>query len=744
MPTNNFLLGEVSSKFFGRYDIREISQACRSLVNSIVRPQGGAFRRPGTRFITSTALGAVSIGAEVRLIPWVISKTEAYVVMIGTGDDSTSNWPETPINIYRVSTDTWYTGGHVSRLGYSDTWVALTTTQLEELKYAQFADRMVITHPDHQPFIISRLAATKFYWWQLGQLFENYDMGTATPTVAPSNIAAGGGLPGVIVDMASFPFHDNPDSGHTLKVSATSGAGVTLTSNNGLFSSSHVGSRFKLLDTGSGVEGICLVTAVTSSLLATVTIVAGATMGSTATTTFWKESSWSLARGWPRDVVFHQSRLVFAGNTTFPNRIWFSQLDDIFEMRRPSTGANDTDAFSADLATGELNAIQWINSDKTLIVGTAGQEIIVEGTDPNEAISNSNFAAHPETGYGSEYVKPVRIDNALLFVQRTGQKVREFQFNFDENAYKSRDLNRYGDHIGLKAYDYYASVTVPKFIQLAYLSGDNPAICALDNNGVLNFLIRDQESTAIAWCPVKLGGNLGGTEPPKVLSMCVVPSYSSLDDELWLLVKRTVNSSTVYYIERITREFFGTGLAQSSAPNSHFYPYYVDCAINQTLGAPGTVFNGFTRLNGETVHVLADGNYIGTKVVSGNTITLASNATTITAGYTYRSIVSPILPDMGSQIGNSIGAVKRINEVAIRFRRTVAAWFGRTSDAADIEEITFRPASVSLSLPIPLFDGIKRRHFNGEYDRDPQVYILQDSPLPMEVCSFSADGTTYD
>src|SRR5687768_2750407 len=112
LPLNNFLLGEVSSKFYGRYDLKDISQACRSLLNSFVRPQGGAFRRPGTRFVThqgrSRLLGNTpSFHESVKLIPWTINKTESYV-MILVSETSYDDNTKVGINFYRLSDDTVY------------------------------------------------------------------------------------------------------------------------------------------------------------------------------------------------------------------------------------------------------------------------------------------------------------------------------------------------------------------------------------------------------------------------------------------------------------------------------------------------------------------------------------------------------------------------------------------------------------------------------------------------------------
>ncbi len=48
---NNFQAGELSSKMFGRVDVPEYFRGCSRLENVLVLPQGGASKRPGSRFM---------------------------------------------------------------------------------------------------------------------------------------------------------------------------------------------------------------------------------------------------------------------------------------------------------------------------------------------------------------------------------------------------------------------------------------------------------------------------------------------------------------------------------------------------------------------------------------------------------------------------------------------------------------------------------------------------------------------
>ena len=60
----NFTSGELSPKLHSRVDIAKYANGCKTLENMIVNPQGGAFRRGGSKFIADVKTNTT----KVRLI----------------------------------------------------------------------------------------------------------------------------------------------------------------------------------------------------------------------------------------------------------------------------------------------------------------------------------------------------------------------------------------------------------------------------------------------------------------------------------------------------------------------------------------------------------------------------------------------------------------------------------------------------------------------------------------------------
>jgi hypothetical protein len=68
------------------------------------------------------------------------------------------------------------------------------------------------------------------------------------------------------------------------------------------------------------------------------------------------------------------------------------------------------------------------------------------------------------------------------------------------------------------------------------------------------------------------------------------------------------------------------------------------------------------------VQVVADGAYIGTKVVSSGQFTLSNAASVVHAGLAYTSLLETLDPEGGSPAGTSQGKLKRVSEVAARVK----------------------------------------------------------------------------
>jgi hypothetical protein len=138
----NFSAGELSPRLYARVDVGKYNNGCQKLENFIVQRFGGIRKRGGTEYINEVK----DSSKKVRLIPFIFSVTQAYILEFG--------------DLYiRV-----YTNGGVVESGGSPIEVTTPWDQDEiwDLQFVQSADVLYLTHPDYAPRTLSRTSATTF------------------------------------------------------------------------------------------------------------------------------------------------------------------------------------------------------------------------------------------------------------------------------------------------------------------------------------------------------------------------------------------------------------------------------------------------------------------------------------------------------------------------------------------------------------------------------------------------------
>lgn len=211
----NFTAGAFSPLLFSRVELQKYRNGAEVLTNFIVQRYGGIKKRGGTEFIYEVKDSAEA----VRLIPFVFSKTQAYVLEFGS-------------EYIR-----FYTNGGQVQSGGSAVEVA-TPYQEDELfdvQYAQSADVLYLVHPAHAPRKLARLSATSFALAEVefedgpylplnetGTTLTPSDYGSLTP-IMTSNSAPSGTVTSTGSSSTAWQIFDRDAASNGLWGSATAG-----------------------------------------------------------------------------------------------------------------------------------------------------------------------------------------------------------------------------------------------------------------------------------------------------------------------------------------------------------------------------------------------------------------------------------------------------------------------------------------------------------------------------------------
>jgi hypothetical protein len=243
-------------------------------------------------------------------------------------------------------------------------------------------------------------------------------------------------------------------------------------------------------------------------------------------------------------------------------------------------------------------------------------------------------------------------------------------------------------------------------------------------DGDLIGMSYDKEQKVIGWHKHPMTNGI-------VEACCVIPGENQ--DELWLIVQRTINSVVKRYIEVMADFDWGSDLAEDC--------FFVDCGLSYDGVATPTI-TGLAHLEGQTVKVLADGCVQADKTVVSGSITLDTPASKVHAGLYYLPQIETMELEGGAAEGTAQGKQKRIHSADVRFHRTIGAYIGTT--AANMEAIIFRTAADGVGAALPLFSGKKTKSPVGGWKEDTTLIIEQRDPLPMTVLAVMPRYRTED
>lgn len=442
----------------------------------------------------------------------------------------------------------------------------------------------------------------------------------------------------------------------------------------------------------------------------------------TATSIWTLESeTWTATNGYPSVGVFFEDRLFVAGSPAFPETVWASVVSD-YENFTP--GIDDADSIQFSLSSRQVSVIRWLEPKDYLFVGCAGGEWRIGPEDTGEPLTPLNIIAKQRRTNGCANALPTTIDSSILFIQREGRRVREFLFRFEDEDYVAPDLTLLAEHI-----------TKSGIKQIAYQQNPNSIVWCVRKDGKLLGMTYLRDQNVVGWHLHETDG--------EVESITVIPGDGY--DELWMVVKRTIDGNDVRYVEML-EAFFEDTNAEYKA-NKGLNAFFVDSGITYN-GAPTTTINGLGHLEGKSVAVLADASIVTGKTVANGQITLSSEASIVHVGLPYTGTLRQMRFNVGLADGTAQGRKKRVVKFIARVNESGPFKGGRDADnllvisSESVGETTGGLLGITLGEIKDLFSGDIEVPSNSGWDREGQLTIVQDNPLPLTLLAIMPEVAT--
>lgn len=388
---------------------------------------------------------------------------------------------------------------------------------------------------------------------------------------------------------------------------------------------------WRAVDVGKYVKlngGVVRITGVTSSTSATGVIAQPMTSAVAAIANSWtlNASVWNAVDKYPRAVTLYEQRLQLAGSPGYPQTVWGSRIGDVLNFE---PGTSDDDAYGYEVSTSLIAPIQHLSNAARLMVLTNFNEMSLRGG-VEKPITPTSLQKKDESTAGSSRVRPVKVGNELLFVQRAGRKVRSLGYRYDIDGFDSPDRTLFSEHI-----------TGTGVVDMAFQQEPDAMLMCVREDGQLAVCTYDVAQDVIAWSRWITDGTFE--------SVASIPTSDS--EQMWCVVRRNVGGVAKRYIE-----VFDPTLNTDSA----------------RFASTESESSSLDHLEGKVVQALADDVYQGEFTVTGGSVTLPRAADTTEIGLGYTSLMEMLNPEVGSQAGTSQGAAISVGEVIVRVLDTAS------------------------------------------------------------------------
>jgi hypothetical protein len=222
------------------------------------------------------------------------------------------------------------------------------------------------------------------------------------------------------------------------------------------------------------------------------------------------------------------------------------------------------------------------------------------------------------------------------------------------------------------------------------------------------------------------------TTEGQVESVAVTYGDSDNGDEVWLVVKRTVDGQTCRYIEKFNPSY-ATQLQDETVESM----VYADSAKVYSSDEPFNSIAELSHLEGHTVTILADGSMHPDRTVENGRVILDRYVKNAVVGLPFVSILQPSKIELQLDSGTSQGRNFSQSRVVLNLWKSAGIEYAsynseREKDWQEVKDISITtPLDGQTPLTTDEIEVVDMSRFNDSID----FTIRQKKPLPANILS---------
>lgn len=609
----SFNAGELSPKVDARADVDKYYSGCRTMENFIPLVEGGAMRMPGTYFVAETKDSSKTSRLMTfhfsTIQSYVLEFGEEYIRFYrDNGQIAVAYAAWVTLTVYAIgdlvtqagsyyrclvahtagtfATDLvagyWVVSGGATDLAY-EIVTPYQEADIMDLKFTQSADVMFIFHPSYPPKQLTRTGHTA--WTLTDQVCKTgIEMNITNISQAATAVVSAAPVPSTLesgdtVYIASVvgmtevnnlyftvaSVVNSVKTGAEMAITGITNANpavvtctsvpATLANDDWVYIKDVEGMTelnegyYKVAAVGTGAGGTFQLVGIDSTNYNAYGAAGSAqeyTIGtfqlsginSTAYTAYTsggtsQETIYGTDDNNPSCGTFIEQRLTMGGTNNDPQKINMSASAD-YDVY--TLDANDDSAgIEYTLVSDRVDRVYWMLALKFLVVGTSGGIWKISSSASGDPISSTNLSAEKAINFGSKNLDPEMVADALLWVTRSGRTVHQLGYSWETEKHIPIDRTRIAKHITLGETEAVSGIS-----DMDFQKEPLPILWAVRNDGQLLGMTYETQENVYAWFRIVTEG---------LFESVAVISNDDEEDQTWVTVNRTIDGSTVRYIE---------------------------------------------------------------------------------------------------------------------------------------------------------------------------------------------------
>lgn len=405
----------------------------------------------------------------------------------------------------------------------------------------------------------------------------------------------------------------------------------------------------------------------------------------------WAFGSFSDRRGWPTCGVVWNERLCLAKD----NVVYTSVAADLTNFAELNERGQASDDMAIIAIVDDANPIEHLVPEDRLLALTASGVHAVGPDNAATGLAPGKVRAERQNDAGClEGSQPVRVNSRTIYVDRSGRRIYETDFDAGRSVEQELDLTRYSRHLGNVGFTDLAPQQQP-FNQLWAARDDGSMVCAvyLPEERVLGFAERPM------------------AEGVSVRSIVSITDPEGVFAQVWQAVEYGGNWHVLRMAPwRLDGEYDDTACM-------------VDLGASYD-GAPATNFT-IPHLPNTDIAVVADGVLTRPTTDANGAFTLDTPASRVVAGLEFPAWAESLDFEAGGDNGPARGKKARFGRSWIEFAQSRGLAFGvpgavRTVDTVDGSHV---PQSPRGDLT-----GFYFRETVGPWTRHPRLRVERQAP----------------